>query len=651
MSALSIQPTYPIFTETDGQPLEDGYIWIGQTNLDPQVNPINVYSDAALTIPAGQPIRTLGGYPSNSGTPARLYVNSDYSIRVMNKNGSVVYSAPAATERYNEDVITSTNVNAVDVVYDPPFLGGVQTNVEDKLAQTISVKDFGAVGDGVTDDTAAIQAAIDAVKNIGGTIYIPSGTYLCNVTIDGSQTVNMYGDGVSSILKSNANNQFAVSYENTFRTPNFSGLKFQGTSKNTHGLYVNIGSKFSASNLHFHDCGMGLVFNATIDTTLDNCYWQGNYVGLYYTCRTTAGSPTVSSINGQSYTFSSAFFPQQPGESDLISPFFNQNNIGLVIDQPDNPFPKQSNIKLHGGLVQGSLGAGVFFKDAGVVDSTTPSFIKGTWFESAAPSSFDFDGVTYTTTGDVVQLSGNLNLQDTRNQYISMVDGLMKINGATFVTNAIINRTGGSLITEDCVFSEMSALSKNFYSIRPIVVRASRTQITKVKGLAGYTYKFSDKTKQSAKLVNADTVTFFGAGSSANVVDGVLDVKECKEITITTVGNGPYIFNCLGGITSGKTYVGIISMKWVSGDKALRIFNNGAGSAFGVKEFSLESGWETLAFMSVAGATSAASPTNVLTIPTGGTGAVVRLSGVCIVEFDSIEQATEFLEMGAFPLI
>ena len=114
MSALSIQPTYPIFTETDGQPLEDGYIWIGQTNLDPQVNPINVYFDAALTIQAAQPIRTINGYPSRNGTPARLYVNSDYSIRVMNKNGSVVYSALAATERYSSVVLTSFDAsNAV----------------------------------------------------------------------------------------------------------------------------------------------------------------------------------------------------------------------------------------------------------------------------------------------------------------------------------------------------------------------------------------------------------------------------------------------------------------------------------------------------------------------------------------------------------
>jgi hypothetical protein len=121
MSALSIQPTYPIFTDIDGQPLEDGFVWIGQANLDPQVNPINVFWDAALTIPAGQPIRTLGGYPSNSGTPARLYVNSDYSIRVMNKNGSVVYSAPAATERYSAAVVNG--FTATGTVTAPRFEG------------------------------------------------------------------------------------------------------------------------------------------------------------------------------------------------------------------------------------------------------------------------------------------------------------------------------------------------------------------------------------------------------------------------------------------------------------------------------------------------------------------------------------------------
>lgn len=92
MSAL-ISPPYPIFFDKSGKPLENGYIWIGAANLAPQGNPINVYWDAAKTIAAQLPIRTLNGYPSRSGTPARFYVASDYSIQVLNSKGVLVYTS------------------------------------------------------------------------------------------------------------------------------------------------------------------------------------------------------------------------------------------------------------------------------------------------------------------------------------------------------------------------------------------------------------------------------------------------------------------------------------------------------------------------------------------------------------------------------
>jgi len=93
MSTQSIKPPFPLFCDRDGQPLEDGYIWIGVAGLPPIGNPVNVYWDAAQTLPAVQPIRTQGGYPVNSGTPSRLFVGSDYSIQVQDKNGSVVYTS------------------------------------------------------------------------------------------------------------------------------------------------------------------------------------------------------------------------------------------------------------------------------------------------------------------------------------------------------------------------------------------------------------------------------------------------------------------------------------------------------------------------------------------------------------------------------
>ena len=93
MSALSVEPPFPAFADAAGQPLEDGYIWIGTVNLNPITNPIVAYWDSAQTITAVQPIRTSGGYPVYQGTPSRIYTASDYSIQVQNKNGTVVYTS------------------------------------------------------------------------------------------------------------------------------------------------------------------------------------------------------------------------------------------------------------------------------------------------------------------------------------------------------------------------------------------------------------------------------------------------------------------------------------------------------------------------------------------------------------------------------
>jgi len=84
-------------------------------------------------------------------------------------------------------------VDASMVTYDPPFVNSVTTNVENKLAQTVSVKDFGAVGDGVTDDSAAFTAAN---ASTGQEIYIPVGTYL--ISSSTVLTKRFYGPGIIS---------------------------------------------------------------------------------------------------------------------------------------------------------------------------------------------------------------------------------------------------------------------------------------------------------------------------------------------------------------------------------------------------------------------------------------------------------------------
>ena len=117
MSALSVEPPYPAFADTDGQPLEDGFINVGVVNLNPITNPITAFFDAALTIPAAQPIRTSGGYPVYQGTPARFYVGSDYSIQVKDKNGSVVYTSLNGNAGAGGSVVTNATGTGTQTIF------------------------------------------------------------------------------------------------------------------------------------------------------------------------------------------------------------------------------------------------------------------------------------------------------------------------------------------------------------------------------------------------------------------------------------------------------------------------------------------------------------------------------------------------------
>jgi len=59
----------------------------------------------------------------------------------------------------------------------------------------VSVQGFGAVGDGVTDDAAAINAAVNALRNSGDTLYFPAGTYLVGTGFEPMTNLRWSGDG------------------------------------------------------------------------------------------------------------------------------------------------------------------------------------------------------------------------------------------------------------------------------------------------------------------------------------------------------------------------------------------------------------------------------------------------------------------------
>ena len=92
--------------------------------------------------------------------------------------------------------------------------GAVNRTIDSKLADTISVKDFGAIGDNTADDTAAIQAAI----NTGKAVFFPAGTYKITSTLTSSGLdfilIGETYDAMSE--KNNEENNFSGSVINYF---------------------------------------------------------------------------------------------------------------------------------------------------------------------------------------------------------------------------------------------------------------------------------------------------------------------------------------------------------------------------------------------------------------------------------------------------
>jgi hypothetical protein len=295
MSALSISVPYPVFSGQDGLPLDNGYVWIGTANLYPITNPIAVYFDEALTIQATQPLRTINGFISNAGTPAQVYVDAvNFSILVQDSKGSMVYNFPDGT---------GLSPDACGITYYPPFTGAVPYPVCEVLEQSVSVKDFGAVGDGVANDTAAIQTALDYLRDNGGTLIFPFGTYIVNAQLTLQRSSNSHAkrwviEGNDSLIKSSFNGEiFKVgatdfSYfvedggtviNNLFinGSETASGSSGVDPTYSQTGLYLYIAGNVNLNNVQSSKSKTGIRTHACFPLKAINVSGRGCWVGAH----------------------------------------------------------------------------------------------------------------------------------------------------------------------------------------------------------------------------------------------------------------------------------------------------------------------------------------------------------------------------------
>jgi hypothetical protein len=138
----------------------------------------------------------------------------------------------------------------------------------------LSVRNFGATGNGSTDDTAAIQAAIDAVPASGGTVCIPAGVYnLASTLVIGRSHVAMMGVGTSSELRAAPGTYHTLIVIPALQgtalphggTPSVDDVRISrmtlngnhqynpGGPENYYGIYVRAATNVTISEVYFHD--------------------------------------------------------------------------------------------------------------------------------------------------------------------------------------------------------------------------------------------------------------------------------------------------------------------------------------------------------------------------------------------------------------
>ena len=138
---------------------------------------------------------TTGKLNDLSVTTGKL---NDLSVTTGKLADSSVTSAKIADDTIvNADVNASAGIVATKLSFTQAGAGATARTIDSKLKDVVSVKDFGAVGDGVTDDTAAVQAAINQAQSSSKSLFFPAGTYAITSALTSSSTgqLVLFGEG------------------------------------------------------------------------------------------------------------------------------------------------------------------------------------------------------------------------------------------------------------------------------------------------------------------------------------------------------------------------------------------------------------------------------------------------------------------------
>ena len=206
----------------------NGKIYIGKIDTDP-VNPENqiqvyVENEDGSHVPVAQPIIiNAGGYPVYNGQIAKFVTVQGHSMAVYDAYGAQQFYFPNVL-KYDPDqfyqdfkeqlsqsgeYINDDSKGDALIGVRQPVAGSVAITQHDKNAQVINLKDFGAKCDGVTDDTAALQAAVAAAQT-GIRIVQPTGVCLTSQPLSFTKPIYWHAEAGARIKLTGGEHEYVV---------------------------------------------------------------------------------------------------------------------------------------------------------------------------------------------------------------------------------------------------------------------------------------------------------------------------------------------------------------------------------------------------------------------------------------------------------
>jgi hypothetical protein len=284
-----------------------------------------------------------------------------------------------------------------------------------KSNTVVSVKDKGAKGDGSTNDTAAIQSAINQVNGTGGTVFVPAGTYM----IDAVKQLNL-GSNMTFQMDPKAILQVI-----TNSSEGYAALYVSGSNVNIVGGKI-IGDRASHKGSS-GEYGMGVLIsggsNVYVDSIQANELWgDGFYIGQ--------GAKNINVCNVVSNHNRRQGLSIVGGDGIIIknSAFTNTDgtNPQSGIDIEPNQGETATNIQILNSTFSGNHFYAIeFWGDAGNISNVT------------------VDGNTMTTGGEwAMEILGAVNCRITNNKMTSPAGGVLIDPGSKNITV-----TGNTIVT------------------------------------------------------------------------------------------------------------------------------------------------------------------------------------------------------------